>query len=245
MSVKLLVNGISGSGKTSLIADLEDAFVVSRDGKEFPYNIPHMMIDTYHDMGTVIHGGMVTTDDEEVEVEGVYQKLEKYNDKYGKYPRTIVIDSVSKLTQDAIDYANLNFSGFDVFSCINKEVAILTNFIQEDLVAGGLNVVLINHVMDNDKKGLVPIGQGKFKDKGGFYSEVDHSILIGDMKVTHRGIKNQARTTINELPDTQHVANTITPSKSRKLKDGESYYSLQTHVEMIEKLHNTNQEWKL
>ncbi len=245
MSAKILINGRAGAGKSSLIEGLENAFVISRDGKNFPFDIPHMLISNYYNMNTVIHGGTVKVNDEEIEIEGVYQKLDKYEDKYGKYPETVVIDSVSKLMQDVIDHANLHFTGFDVHSTINKEIAILTSFVQEDLVANGINVILINHVMDNDKKGLIPIGQGKFKDKGGFYSEVDHALLIDNLKVTHRGTNNQARTTINELPDTQYVANKIHPSKSKKLKEGEEYYDLQKHIDMVVKLHNTNSEWTL
>jgi hypothetical protein len=145
--------------------------------------------------------------------------------------------------QDIIDFSNLNFTNFDIHSHINKEVAVFTSFVQEDLVANGINVVILNHVMDNDKKGLVPIGQGKFKDKGGFYGEVDHSILVSDMKVHHRGVKNQARTTIAELPDTQYVENIVDPSKSKKLKEGETYYDLQKHIDLILETHNNNSEW--
>lgn len=245
MSAKLLINGKSGSGKSSLIENLRNAFVISRDGKAFPFEMPHMLISSYHTMSTIIHGGTAVVDDEEIEIEGVFQKVEKFEDKYGDLPEIVVIDSVSKLIQDAIDYANLNFAGFDVHSTINKEIAVLTSFVQEDLVANGINVVLINHVMDNDKKGLVPIGQGKFKDKGGFYGEVDHSILIDNFKVTHRGVASQARTTLADMPDYQYVANTINPSKSKKLKDGEEYYDLQKHIDLINSVQTDNKKWSL
>ncbi len=167
MAAKILINGIAGTGKSSLVRDLKDAFVISRDGKAFPFKIPHMLIPNYHSMATILHGGTVKHEDGSIEeVEGVLEKLDKYEAKFGHYPSTVVIDSVSKLMQDAIDYANLNFKNFDVHSCINAEIAILTTFIQETLVANGVNVILINHVMENDKKGYVPVGQGKFKDKG-------------------------------------------------------------------------------
>jgi len=245
MAAKILINGKAGVGKSTLIKDLTNAFVVSRDGKAFPFRMPHMMIPAYYDMTTIIHGGTIKTEDGEEYIEGVMDKLEKYNEKFGSYPNTIVIDSVSKLIQDAIDYANLHFEGFDVHSTINKEVAILTAFIQEELVANGVNVVLVNHVMENDKKGLIPIGQGKFKDKGGFYSEVDHSILVSSsMKVTHRGASNQARTLLDELPDTQYIPNVVGPSKSKKLKEGEEYYSLQAHIDLInEHASDISEEW--
>lgn len=234
MSAKILINGKAGVGKSSLLKSLRKAFVVSRDGKAFPFKIPHMVVPTYYSMQTTIHGGTVKLDGEEVYIEGVFDKLHKYKEKFNELPETVVIDSVSKLIQDAIDYANLHYENFDVHSSINKEVAILTTFIQEELVANGVNVVLVNHVMDNDKKGLIPIGQGKFKDKGGFYSEVDHSILVTEsMSVIHRGSNNQARTLIDELPDKQYIENTVQPEKSKKLKEGEEYYDLQKHIDLI------------
>jgi len=232
---KVLINGKSGTGKTSLLRSLRNAFVVSRDGKQFSLPIPHMTIPIYTDMRTVIHGGTVTDSEGNAEkVPGIFDKLEAYNEKFGEYPETVVIDSVSKLMQDAIDSSNLNFTNFDIHSNLAKEIATLTSFVQEDLVANGVNVVLINHVMDNEKNGLVPVGQGKFRDKGGFYGEVDHSLLITDnFKIIHRGAANQARTLLDDLPDTQYVENTVNPSKSRKLKEDESYFNLQEYIDKV------------
>jgi len=243
MGAKLLINGKSGTGKTSLIENLKDTFVISRDGKAFPFAMPHMLVPTFHGMYILINGGTVKTDDDEIEVESFFDKMEKYKAKFKDYPKTVVIDSASKLIQDIIDDSNLRFTNFDIHSNVNKEIAILTKFIQEDLVANGINVIIINHVMDNDKKGLIPVGQGKFKDKGGFYGEVDHSILVDNMKVYHRGVANQARTTIVGMPDFQYLKNTVDPTKSKKLKEGETYYDLATHIAQILETHNNNAKW--
>ncbi len=51
MSGKLLINGKSGSGKTSLLEGLEDTFVISRDGKFFFFRYFQMKIhatDNYY-----------------------------------------------------------------------------------------------------------------------------------------------------------------------------------------------------
>jgi len=243
MASKLLINGKAGSGKSSLIKNLKDTFVISRDGKTFSFAMPHMMVNSFYGMDILIHGGDVNVGGETVSVEGFFDKMEKYNKAVGKYPKRIVIDSASKIMQDIIDESNAKFSNFDVHSNIAKEVGKLTKFIQEDLIGNGIDVIILNHVMDSDKNGLVPVGQGKFKDKGGFYAEVDHAILIDNMKVYHRGSQNQARTTIDFLPDTQHVANFIDPSKSKKLKEGEYYYDLQNHLDLIDEQEVKNSEF--
>jgi len=191
----------------------------------------------------LINGGTMKADDDEVWVGAFFAKMDKYESRFDSFPATVVIDSASKIMQDVIDDSNLRFTMFDIHTNINKEISKLTKFVVEDLVASGINVVIINHVMDNDKKGLVPVGQDKFRDKGGFYGEVDHSILVGNMKVIHRGVMNQARTTIDTLPDYQHLENTVDPTKSKKLKEGETYYNLQTHLDMILATHNDNAEW--
>lgn len=244
MGAKILINGVAGSGKTNLIKTLTDAFVISRDGKDFPFNIPHMVVPEFYSMDIMINGGEVEIDGEDVYIEGFYDKIEKYNKKTGKYPETIVIDSASKIMQDIIDFANLNFTNFDIHSHINREIAVLTKFVQEGLVANDMNVVIINHVMDNDKKGLIPIGQGKFKDKGSWYSEVDHAILVENLKVTHRGVSSQARSTLSGIPDKQYIENDVNPAKSKKLPEGEEYYDLQKHIDMILETQNSNSEWK-
>jgi len=246
MSAKILINGAAGQGKTELLRPLENAFVVSRDGKTFPFKIAHMTVTGYVSMDALINGITTKEDGEETYHEGIMDKLEKYNDKFGEYPSTIVFDSVSKIFLDVIEYATENIpkEWGQQGAFVNKELGVLNNFIQEVLVANGMSVVLINHVMKDEEKGFVPsVAQGKFSNKGGFYSEVDHSILIHDLKVTHRGTKSQARTTLMDLPDTQYVANTVKPEKSRKLKEGEEYYNLQEHINKILAVAAENEEW--
>ena len=247
MSAKILINGAAGQGKTELLRTLENAFVVSRDGKTFPFKIAHMTVTGYISMDALINGITIKDADGVEEYhEGIMDKLEKYNEKFGEYPATIVFDSVSKIFLDVIEYAtdNIPKEWGQQGAFVNKELGILNNFIQETLVANGMSVVLINHVMKDEEKGFVPsVAQGKFSNKGGFYSEVDHSILIHEMKVHHRSTKNQARTTLNDLPDFQYVANTVKPEKSRKLKDDEEYYDLQEHINKILAIAAENAEW--
>lgn len=237
MSAKILINGPASSGKTSLLRTLKDAFVVSRDGKNFPFKVPHWVIREFTDMTSIIYGATVKDEDgKEVYQEGVHDKLLKYEERNGQLPTTVVFDSVSKLYLDIIEYATTNVSKEwgQQGAHVTAEIGILNNYIQDTLVANGINVILLNHVLKDEESGYVSaVGMGKFANKGGFYSEVDHSILVVDKKVYTRGTQYQARSLLDDLPDMMYVEDFLNPSKSKKLKDGEEYYDLQKHIELI------------
>jgi len=256
--IKILINGEAGAGKTELLRSLgEDTFVVSRDNKEFALPIPHMLVDKYYDMETLLYGGKVTNENnEEIEVEGVLEKLDKYFEKFGKYPRNIVIDSVSQLTMDVIESASeIDTAWGKQGAFITKEMAILTKFIHEELELNGINVILLNHVIPEKAEGkltgsFVQFGQGKFKDKGGFYSTTNESITIeavGSNRVVHlRGTDKQARTMQTDLPSKMYVENFVQPEKSKKLKEGEEYFVLANHIKRLENSQtNIKELWSL
>jgi len=67
---------------------------------------------------------------------------------------------------------------------------------------------------------------------------------VNNLKVTHRGSDNQARTLLADLPDTQYIMNDVNPAKSKKLQPGEEYYDLQKHIDMILSTQTDNSEWK-
>lgn len=250
MAIKILVNGIAGAGKTSLLAPFgEETFVVSRDAKEFSFEIPHMLVDHYVDMTTFIYGN------EKEEIEGIMQKIEKYHDHFGKYPENVVIDSVSQITMDVIDVASQTPNVYgSQGSEINKELALLTKFIHEDLEVNGMNVILMNHVTEEKVDGkftgvLLPFGQGKFLSKGAFYSTTNESVTIvpkgNNREVYIRGTDKQARTTLKELPDKMHVENIVDPSKSKTLKEGEKYFNLKEHLELLVSKQKNVKRWSL
>ena len=173
MAAKILVNGIAGAGKTELLRSLtEGAFVVSRDAKEFSLPIPHMLVDTYYNMKTLIYGGTIKVDGEDVHIDGITDKMEKYNEKVGSYPTTVVIDSVSQIFMDVIDKASQTANVYGSQGAeVTKEMAILTQFIHESLELSGISVILLNHVIEEKADGkntgaYIAFGQGKFLAKG-------------------------------------------------------------------------------
>ena len=250
MSIKLIISGIAGAGKTDLLGTLgEETFVISRDAKEFGLPIPHMLVDKYVDMTTLIHGS------EKHGIEGVFDKIEKYNAHFGKYPENVVIDSVSQLTMDVIDTAcqKPNVYGSQG-SEITKELAVLTKFIHEDLELNGINVILLNHVTEEKEDGkftgvLLPFGQGQFKAKGGFYATTNEAITLvkegSGRAVYFRGSDKQARTSCKDLPEKSWVESTNESEKSRKLKEGETYFTLKGHLEFLKSKQVDVKKWSL
>ena len=232
-SVKILINGIAGAGKTSLLSTLgEETFVVSRDAKKFGLEIPHLMVDEYVDMHTLIEGEG-----------GIVPTMEKYHKKFNRYPENVAIDSVSQITMDVIDKASQTPNVYGSQGAeITKEMAMLVKFIHEDLELNGINVILLNHVIPEKDEGketgaYTQFGQGKFLAKGGFYAATNEALTVvpsGNNRVVYmRGTDKQARTTLNDLPDKMYVENYLDPTKSRKLKDGEVHFNLKEHIERL------------
>ena len=218
-ATKLLINGEAGTGKSTLLKDLKDAFVISRDGKDFPFRIPHTTFRYFDGMTKMIEGydevqevtdAKGKTSMQTVHVDGIIDKLEKYKEKNGKYPTTIVIDSVSKLTNDIIEKGSTDFKNFDIHNYVKSDLGLLNKFIHEYLELKCDNMILINHIYKKEDE-YVTTGQGNFKDKGGFYSEVSNSITLinkseKSREVITRGKRYQARTTLANVPDRIPVA---------------------------------------
>ena len=242
MGVKLVINGIAGAGKTDLLRALGDeTLVVSRDAKEFGLPLPHVLVDSYTNMATLIQ---LITD-----------KINAYADKMGKYPEIVAIDSVSQITMDVIDKASQTANVYGSQGAeITKEMSAFTKFIHEDLELSGMTVVLLNHVipekLDGEETGsYTQFGQGKFLAKGGFYAATNEAITIvpeGNFRAIYtRGVDKQARSSNNSLPDKIWVANTVNPNKSKKLKEGESYFNLREHIDMLLEQQTSQEKWSL
>ena len=250
MTIKLLVNSIAGAGKTSLLESMgEDTFVVSRDGKDFGFPLPHFLVTEYINMTTFIYG------DEKAEIEGVMQKIEKYHEAFGKYPTNVVFDSVSQITMDVIDVASQTENVWGSQGAeITKELAILVKFLHEELEINGMNVILMNHVTEEKIEGkltgvYLPFGSGKFLQKGAFYATTNESITLrvkGDNReVLLRGPDKQARTTCKDLPDAMWLKNINNEEKSKRLKEGEVYFTLQNHIDHLMSKQQNVKKWSL
>lgn len=213
MSVKILISGESNSGKTTLTKSLNPSttLVISHDGKNFPFPIPHVNVDTFDTSSELTT--LITA------------KIEAFHGKLGHYPTTIVIDSVSKIFDTLMDSMNTKHKGFTIYSELNKEIHHFTDYIQNTLIASEMNVVLISHaIYDSETTNYNLVGKGDFQKRGGFLSEVDNAIFVEKKAnkriVHHKSTRFPARSVLPEIPD------------SLPMDD----YSLSTHITELEKL---------
>ena len=211
MSVKLLVSGAAASGKTTLLSSLEDVLIIAIDGKKYPFKQAHRNIAAFDVMDDLTNN--------------INEAIVAYKDKKGEFPKTIAIDSVSRVFEITANNCNRKLTGFNVYSELNKEVAKFTAYIEDVLIANGLNVVIVSHTIYNQdtmKHDLV--AQGSFAKLGGFLSIVDNAVFIetkANKRIVHnRSIKFPARTILADLKDS-------VPSDE---------YDIQEHIHKLEKV---------
>lgn len=196
MSIKLLISGESNSGKTTLTKTLQNSLVVSHDGKKYSYAVPHVMVDTFDSVQDLI--------------DLVNDKIVAYKEKFNTYPKTIVFDSTSKIFDTILDNCNAKFTGFTIYSNLNREIHEFTSYIQNTLIASDMNVVLISHaIYDPDTVKYNLVGKGDFQKRGNFLAETDQALFIetkASKRILHfRSTKFPARTLREEDPDSAPV----------------------------------------
>ena len=255
---KILLSGVAGTGKTSLLKNLKNAFVISRDGKDFTLPIPHVvyrefsgvldMIEGYEYEQDIINPKTNEVTVELVQVEGMITKLDKYREKFGHFPDTIALDSVSKLANDIIEKGNTDFENFETHAYIKKDLGLLNKFITEYLAPRCSTLVLINHLVNKDGK-FIQTGSGNFKDKGGFYAEVDEAITLVNQtdkkrKVYTRGEKYQARTLL-DVPTEMPIPfiDPFNPDKCDEVT--EEHFDLQSYITLMHESVTESAEWEL
>lgn len=205
MASKILISGLENVGKTTLLKSLppQSTFVVAVDEKEFKLPLPHCNVYQFADMTEFIHG---STDEQGVHTDGVYDKLAKYKDTFGKYPEFLAIDTVSRANMMAYDNLNEKTSdNFKLYSLLDKEIKLFRDMISY-LSQNGINIILLSHAMLDEKQSKYRLtGSGKFAKEGGFTSTVDDAIYIekkGKKRTVHIRNHDLARTLHDEFPDT-------------------------------------------
>lgn len=196
MAVKILISAVANAGKTTLTKELENSLVISHDGKKYPFPVPHVMVPSF--------------DSAEDLVNTTIEKIEAYNQKFGSYPDTIVFDSVSKIFDTIHTNCNEKHTGFKIYSELDKEITAFTSFIENSLIASGMNVVLISHaIYDADTAKYNLVGKGSFAKRGGFLAEVDEALFLelkNNKRIVHsKSTKFPARSLQADIPESVPV----------------------------------------
>jgi len=212
MSAKILISGLANTGKTTLLQSLENVLVFAHDGKKYPFPQPHVNIEDFNNIAEF--------------KELCNSKAVAYNEKFNTLPETVVFDSVSKIFQTIVANAKKNKkTGFEKWNFIDDEVTQFVNYIENDIVGQGINVVIVSHAQLNTETGIYElVAQGGFAKKGGFLSEVDNAVFVevkgNTRKIHHKSPKYASRTILSDLPDIQDA----------------SEYNLQKHIDELVKV---------
>lgn len=151
-NVKLLVSSLPNIGKTTLLQTLEDVLVIARDGKRYPFPQAHVNVPDF------------TSADELINL--IVEKVEAYEDKMGKLPKTIAIDSISKILLDIEGYTLEQVKSFP-YGKVNTEIKKVVDFIERDM-APNFNIVLVSHALYNeDVSGYALVNAGGSYGKKG------------------------------------------------------------------------------
>lgn len=185
VGVKLLLAGFENSGKTTLCSQLDDVFIVNFDRKHFTLpNVDFTEIQEYKPNGDeeyelIANKGLAM---QHCIVQNILEKFKKYKEVYGKLPKTVVFDTVTHLDNMVADYCIKNFKGGygEAYLKIASDMNEFNEFIEQKLIANGINVVLVAHTeYDKDKELLtIPTNSKRFRNVGSWTAAVNESIFI-------------------------------------------------------------------
>jgi len=217
--IKFAVVGFERSGKTRLISQIKDVLVVSTDNKAFTGKVPHYRYSEYNGMDDF--------------TATLNEKVETYIEKMGNTPKTIVIDSITHLTNNMEKYCNEKFRGFDVYKNLGKDILELNAFL-ESITEAGINVIFTAHTQyDPDTMTYKIHSSGSFGKNGSWLSVVDEAIYIelkGSKRIVHfKTPKFPCRTLHDELPDHIEI----------------DKFDINKHIAMLEKSNGETEEWSL
>lgn len=195
--IKFLISGLPNIGKSTLIKDLdpEETLLISRDGKKSPLHLPKKTIEDFTNAQDLVNQ--------------IIAAIKAYKEAKGKNPKTIIIDSISKIFLDIEAKILRRITSFP-YGVINTEITLFMGFLEHSL-ASQCNLGMISHAefdKDLNSYSLVNAG-GAWGKKGGAISEVENALFI-EMKgnkriIHHKTYKFLSRTLSVAIPDTQPV----------------------------------------
>lgn len=218
--IKLGIVALENSGKTTIISTITDALVVSTDNKAFTGKVPHFRYSTYNGIDDLL--GTITA------------KIEAYAEKYGKLPRTLVIDSVTHLASAMEKYMNDKYTGFNIWSNLSKDILAFNSYLEDTVIPEGINVVFTSHCQfDKDTSKYAIAAPGSFGKNGSWLSVTDNAVFLevkGTKRVVHHtNPKFPCRSNIDGIEESVDVTS----------------YNLNEHIAALEANVNESEEFVL
>jgi len=192
MAIKLLISGFENTGKSTLASKIDNAMVVNFDRKEYGFAIPHMNITEYHGIEALI--------------DTINEKLGVYQEKMGKLPETVVLDTVTQFYSTMQSFNDNAYKGLDIHKNNNRDTLNLNAYVEDVLIANGVNVVIVAHtVFDADTARHVIPATGQFGKAGSWMSVVNDAIFIekksANYVIHQKSMKFPCRTTLDGIED--------------------------------------------
>lgn len=217
VGVKILLAGFENSGKTTLCAALDGVFIVNFDRKHFTLpNVDFTEILDYKPNGAdeyelLANKGLAM---KHSIIDNILTKMKRYKGVYGKLPKTIVFDTVTHLDNMVMDYCLKNFKGGygESYLKMSSDMNEFNEFIEQKLIANGINVILVAHTeYDKDKELLtIPTNSKRFRNVGSWTAAVNESIFIRKTPEEGRVVilksnRYPVRSTLNEFEGESEV----------------------------------------
>jgi hypothetical protein len=192
MAIKLLISGFENTGKSTLASKIKNALVVNFDRKEYGFSVPHINITEYTGIDNLI--------------DTINEKLGVYKERFGKLPDTVVMDTVTQFYSTMQAFNDNNFKGFDVHKNNNRDTLNLNGYIEDVLIANGVNVAIVAHtVFDADTARHIIPATGQFGKAGSWMSVTNEAVFIekktGKFIIHQKSMKFPCRTTLADLED--------------------------------------------
>lgn len=218
--IKLGIIALENSGKTTIISTIEDALVVSTDNKAFTGKIPHFRYSTYEGLDHFLST--------------ITEKIEAYVTKFGKVPRTLVIDSVTHLANNMEKYWNDKATGFAVWGGLGKDILAFNSYLEDFIIPEGINVVFTSHCQfDKDTSKYVIAAPGNFGKNGGWLSVTDEAVFLevkGAKRTVHfKNHKFPCRSQIEDAPESLDVTE----------------FDINEHITRLEANNLESEEWTI
>jgi len=164
-AVKILISGFENVGKSTIVSKIEDALVVHFDRKPYTFPVPHVRIASF-----------TGTDDL---IDTINEKLGVYQEKFNKLPATVVFDTVTQMYTAMQGYNDQMYKGFDIHKMNNKDTIQFNGYVEDVLIANGVNVVIVAHTMYDSETGrhIIP-ASGQFGKSGSWLSTTGEAVYV-------------------------------------------------------------------